>query len=350
MPTGYEVQMPGAIRRQGNKADALIKGSSLSEDTVIVSDTDMVSDNPVPVDFNPDMIESVETVNDGVATNQNVDEVATIRQQYSVLQGKYNAEVPRLTQENNDMRSQISTLIANQNALQTIVDTLSRTSDQPEKQDTATIALAINDVDPANFEGYGPEMSELATMANALKHELTEAKKELAFLRQEQGKTSKEVETQGQSQFISKKDNYFRDLDTAIPAWETINMDPIFLNWLAGQDGYTGRTKSNAIVAASEALNAPIVIRIFKDFLAETGYKIPAAASTPQYDINSLIVPNNQGNVVNDGNLNVNNNQRTVTAAQVDEAAKRFARGEIDEAAFNKISNAFQSQLSSGRR
>ena len=68
-------------------------------------------------------------------------------------------------------------------------------------------------------------------------------------------------------------------LDVQIPEWRDINLDDRFKQWLRLPNVYSGRIRHQMLSDAYQAANAPLVVQLFRDFIADeeaTGNSTPA--------------------------------------------------------------------------
>ena len=162
---------------------------------------------------------------------------------FKVLQGKYNAEVPRLHQEIRDMTSQMTTLQAQLD-----------TTPAPVVKDLEATDLNIED-----YAEYGAEFETLAKMVKTLTSQVETLNTENTSLKQS-------VDNVEVTQSNTVSDSFWRSLEEAVPDWETINSNPDFVQWLQEVDVVSGTTRQTHLNDASETLNARKTISIFKLF------------------------------------------------------------------------------------
>lgn len=122
----------------------------------------------------------------------------------------------------------------------------------------------ITEEDRAN---YGDELIDLARRAA-----MSSVSPELERLKKENETLTQRVQTTGRREL-------FGTLDSALPQWRAINNDARFKTWLRLPNVYTGQLRGNMLKAAVDGAQAPKVLALFKDFLAEataTGQMAPA--------------------------------------------------------------------------
>lgn len=137
---------------------------------------------------------------------------------------------------------------------------------------------------------YGPELIEFVQRAAR-----DAVEPEIAQTRNQVRQVSQRV-TQG------AQGDMMGTLDTQVPTWKEINVDPRFKSWCGSRDIYSGQVRGKLLNAAFAAADAPRVIAFFKGFLAEeqaTGQlpvpsapaAAPAAPREAAVSLDSLAAP-----------------------------------------------------------
>jgi hypothetical protein len=73
-------------------------------------------------------------------------------------------------------------------------------------------------------------------------------------------------------------------LDREVPEWRQINLDDRFKQWLRLPNIYSGRVRHQMLSDAYQAANAPLVVQLFRDFIADeeaTGNSSPVPSAEP---------------------------------------------------------------------
>lgn len=181
-------------------------------------------------------------------TNAITDE--TWEKKYYVLQGKFDAEVPRLHQQLREMQAQMQQIIADKAALE------AQKATEPQK-----IESLITEQDK---EAFGPDLIDLIDRA-------TESK--VATLREREAELMKEIgELKGklgdvtQRQGVSDQDRFLMGLGQQVPDWEVLNVDSGFLGWLQEVDPVYGLPRKVALQTAYENFDVNRVATIFKAY------------------------------------------------------------------------------------
>lgn len=186
-------------------------------------------------------------------------------QKYRTLDGKYNAEVPRLQSQNNELNSRLSDLEQRlQNAESQI----------PSPEEKKEMNKLLQDEE---IEDYGEDMIDVVKRAarEAMMPELNALREENESLRSQLGQVEGSVAA-------STQDKMFNALAQAVPNWSEINRDRGFLDWLAQPDVYSGVTRQELLTKAFDSGDAPRVILFFKGFIDEQTPKQEAPAAQPE--------------------------------------------------------------------
>lgn len=271
--------LPKAVQQQLEEADRLvatINGDKTGEDS---SETDPANENkdplvnvtrqedPPKIDPPPDNTVSQETKPVEVPDEK-------WSQKYHTLKGMYDAEVPRLHSQVREMQAQIQQLIADKAAIEA-----TKTAEVPK------VASLITDEDK---EAFGPDLIDLIERA-------TDSK--VASLRDREAQLMNEIkELKGQlgsvteRQVVSEKDRFLAGLSQQVPDWETLNVDPGFLEWLQEVDPVYGIPKNVALTNAYENGDVMRVANIFKTYKS-TLAPVPPKAKSNQQELQRQVAP-----------------------------------------------------------
>lgn len=156
-------------------------------------------------------------------------------ERYRVLQGKYDAEVPRLHEQVKYLTAQL--------------DALNAQRQPPAKQTESDYLAKIR-------EDYGDE---LAAPFEQLQAELVKLRNQMSQV----GQTREQM--------------YYQSLDTQVPDWQALNNDPGFLSWLDQVSPDTGVRRKEALDDAHRRLDAGRVGMIFKAYQAAQAKPVPSA-------------------------------------------------------------------------
>jgi len=190
---------------------------------------------------------------------------------YSVLQGKYDKEVPRLTYRIAFLENQIDDLkrqVAEPTASLASPNTMSAA------MNSAIGEMLRNSTDEKTktFRENFPDMFEfVANAADMIAGKTIQ-------------QTEKRLESVEQRNAVSAQEKFLTELGSKVPGWETICQEdpnwPVFLNAV---EPYSGKKKLDLLKDASQMWNYSTVINLLKDFQKEfgTGTHPPSNPLTP---------------------------------------------------------------------
>lgn len=150
-------------------------------------------------------------------------------QRYKSLQGHFNAEVPKLHQQNKELTKQLENLKAE----------LDQMKVKPQPVEKAEEQRLVTDSDE---ETYGADLIDLQRrvtrevmreFVNPLKADLAERDKKISALEAMLGKTGGDLATL----------TFEQRLERGIPDFDKINNDPKWIAWLDEKDAFTGEAR-----------------------------------------------------------------------------------------------------------
>lgn len=206
------------------------EAAETSEDTVITAPAEevvvVVEQTPVPVDDAP------------------AEETDSYEQKFKTLQGKYSAEVPRLSQQLRDMQAELEYLRTQRQG----------TEATGENPDTAVRPVASDDLDSllenARFEGDKAEAVRLAVLVR---------ERDRQVLRQE-------MEPIRQQILASVDERYVSELGSLATGWESLRGDPDFSTFLQQPAPFTGVPLSAILNQADSNRDSVRVAEIYNAF------------------------------------------------------------------------------------
>lgn len=193
----------------------------------------------------------------------------TFEQKYRSLQGKYNAEVPRLHADRRELTNrvqQLEQLIASMNAA-------------PAKaQEPAQKLVTEQDI-----EDYGDSID---VMRRVFREEMSSKDAEISDLRslvrQLQGTVVPQVQQLSQSHAVSNEQRFWADLQAAVPDWQEINTNKEFQSWLLEVDPLTNVPRQTYLDDAQRNLDARRVTNFFAAWKGMTGGQQARPTRGPQ--------------------------------------------------------------------
>lgn len=203
-------------------------------------------------------------------------------QKYRVLQGKYNAEVPRLQRTVNEQSSAIEQLRAQVTATQGMLAALGQGRvAAPVGQGSAPAAPAKL-VKDEEVKEFGEDLTDFIRRV-AQESVLPAVEKRLQPVQQQVEKATTDAATTAQEQARLAHERLLTTLDGEFAEWRQLNRDPQFLEWLAQPDPYSGAARQDLLSQAYERFDAPRIVAFFKGYRAEHAVVTPppAAAAAP---------------------------------------------------------------------
>lgn len=184
------------------------------------------------------------------------------RNRFSVMEGKYRAEVPRLQQQLNEASQRIKTL---ETELQ------ERSRQKPPGDDPSLSDGELFTEEERN------EYGELCPMIERVAQRIAqrEASESVKPVRET-------VQQQHQESRSERVARFWADLRDEVSDWDSINESKEFEQYLLQTDPFSGRTRNELLQDAQQQLDVHRVIRFFKDFKSQQG--VPERPN-PQEDI-----------------------------------------------------------------
>lgn len=190
-------------------------------------------------------LDSSNAVTDPVDDTPPEPSVEDYETKFKVLQGKYNAEVPRLSaelREKNDVVQDLQTQLVSKNKPAPVAKDLESTNLNPEA-----------------FAEYDPEVQDLVKAVTYLTDKVDSLTTENTNLKES-------VANVESTQSHTVQNDFITSLERAVPEWDTINKNPDFIQWLQEVEPISGSTRQQHLDNAAETLNANKAITIFEQF------------------------------------------------------------------------------------
>lgn len=196
-------------------------------------------------------------------------EPADIQHKFDVLQGKYDAEVPRLSAENKQLRDHSVELGQIIGTLQGEVEKLKTgqvTQEQPVVDTGQVVRQFLNEEEIEELQATIDPKLLGKIIDGVVKSQVQPLEQSVGSVRDTQFQTAEDV---------------FWDKVNAIPDVSKINHDPGFNGWLDQKAPYTHRTRRQVLQEAQERLDAATVVELFNDFTSTAGAVIAQGAVPP---------------------------------------------------------------------
>lgn len=273
--------VPKAVEEQAKEADEMLK--KLNEPSQEAENTDGGEETPADAPASDESAgQAQETVEGSKTAAEKPEakpeaadprdvELEKLKHSYSVLQGKYNAEVPRLYQRIKDLEG-------------------ARESDASKKPEDAP---------------QEPAPKNLATVIAKLKEDYGEdfAGSVQLLIREELGTAMKGVMTEVDkvkgTVAKTREEKFLEKLTEEVPNWQQIYNDPDFGNFLDQEDAYSGKTLRDLAVEANQSLDAKRLAKFYKAFNSSKQPVVKtetAPEEKPRDKREALITPAASGN------------------------------------------------------
>lgn len=193
-----------------------------------------------------------------------------IVQKYKTLQGMYNAEVPRLHQQNREMAQRVQ-------QMEQLLASLSAQQKTAVQQPEQTLSKYITDDD---VQEYGDSIE---IMRKVSKEEVGALLQRIAqlegMLHQMQSSVVPQVQNLAHRQNVTAEQQFWSDLSSMIPNFREINGNEGFQQWLLEVDPLTNITRQTYLEDAQRNNNARRVANFFYTWLEKSG-QAPVAQSS----------------------------------------------------------------------
>jgi hypothetical protein len=194
------------------------------------------------------------------------------RKKYEVLQGKYNAEVPRLSKQVRGLNEELD-------RVRTILASRQESPAAPAIQNTVANSATANFktlLTPQEVEDYGEDL--IAVVKKAAKEELLP---EIEMLKNENKHLKEVVGTVNEKVTVSDRQRVFVKLSEQVKDWQKINEDEAFLSWLNQVDPYSGQRRQVLLNNAFNSNDADRVTAFFTGYLQEHAAVEPTLTEAP---------------------------------------------------------------------
>ncbi len=205
-------------------------------------------------------------------------------QKYKVLQGKYNAEVPRLQRQVNEQNSTIEQLKQQMTATQGMLAAFAQNRvAAPAGQGPAPAAPASL-VKDEEVKEFGEDLTDFIGRV-AEQRLMGRIDQKIQPVQQQVNEVRHTAAQVAQATTETAHERLMATLDKSVEGWRQQNSDPLFLEWLAQLDPFSGVERGKLLAQAYERFDAPRVAAFFKGYRNEHAVVTPpaaAAAPAPQ--------------------------------------------------------------------
>jgi|SRR5262245_6237337 len=205
-------------------------------------------------------------------------------QKYKVLQGKYNAEVPRLQTQVRESVENIRNLQQQLTATQNLLASLSAQRETaPAQPSQATPPAPTKLVKDEEVREFGPDLIDVMRRVVREEHAtlLPEIDRRVAPVAQQVGQVAQAAQQIGARVAQSDQQSVLALLASAVPNWQELNEDAGFLEWLDQVDPFSGHQRGAMLKQAYKAHDGSRVVAFFTGYLKEHAAVTPPAAPAP---------------------------------------------------------------------
>ena len=259
-----DVKIPEQIQKQGEEADKLWEKQHGKTEIAPVNDEETKKEEERLAEEQAELkrVEEEEGVEKEEAVKaKKLEELPDFKHKFDVLQGKYDAEVPRLINENKRLRDHSLELSQIISTLQVEVEKI-KTKEPEKKQDIKSFLTQ-------------EEVEELESVIEpSLLNKVIDG-----IVAERLRSVEQSVSSVQSTQIQTAEDIFWSKVDT-IPNWQETNNDPAFKDeYLNSKAPYTNLTLRQILTDAQKRLDAGTVIEIFNNF---PGTKKPKATLKPK--------------------------------------------------------------------
>lgn len=223
-------------------------------------------------------------------------------QKYKVLQGKYNAEVPRLQNQVREQQTQLQSFQSQLTATQNLLASLSAQRETaPAASQPATPPPVTKLVKDEEVREFGADLIDV--MRRVVREEqatlLPEIDRRVAPVAQRVDQVAQAAQHVGARVAQNDQQSVLAMLAAAVPNWQEMNEDPGFLEWLDQVDPFSGAQRGALLKQAYKAHDGSRVVAFFSGYLKEHAAVTPpatpkppaAAPAAPQRNLEQLVAP-----------------------------------------------------------
>lgn len=219
---------------------------------------------------------------------------------YKVLQGKYNAEVPRLQNQVRELTDMTRNLRDQVTATQNLLASFS--AQQTPAPAPATPAAPKRLVSDEETKQFGPDLIDVMrrvaqeTLLPVIDQRV-ESRIAPVTARVEQAANTAAAATKRAAQ--NDQASVLALLDAKVPTWRELNEDAAFLEWLDQVDPFSGHPRGALLEQAFKVYDGPRVVAFFRGYLNEHAALNPppaptaagASAPKPQKELKDFVAP-----------------------------------------------------------
>jgi hypothetical protein len=180
-------------------------------------------------------------------------------QKYQTLQGMYNADVPRLNAQNQELGQRV-------HQMEQLIATM-QAAPPPAAPLPPVSVLTADEIDE-----YGESIDIMRKVSQEVAGRYQQRIDRLeATIQQLQGSVVPRVEQLANRQAQSAEQSFWAELQSTIPDWRAVNDNQAFQNWLLEVDPLSGLTRQTYLDDAQRNLDAVRVASFFRSWQTTSG-------------------------------------------------------------------------------
>ena len=267
VPVDPNVRVPDHVRRAAEEAEAIYKRAYPTEVPAEVkpepaAPAPVAQEQPAPAaEAQPEQVpQQAQPEHTPLKPGEENISAEEWRHRFLSMQGRYNSAAKQIGSMEQQMQELGQELVRTQNMI-------AHAQAQPQQQAAPQRPAHGNLITDEDRQNYGDDLIDLARRAA-----MDSVQPQLSHLEEENKRLTNQVRN-------TAKRELFITLDGKLPNWRAINNSIQFKSWLRLPNLYTGRIRGQMLQDGVAGANAPVVIQLFKDFLAEanaTGQMVPA--------------------------------------------------------------------------
>lgn len=226
------------------------------------------------------------------------------KQKYMVLQGKYDAEVPRLHQQVDDLNEQLETLAE---SLASLKNSRPSAHDPNPSGDVNSAIEVLRSEYPDAYKGI------IALIESSVTSRVEGAVSPIRSKVDSHVSETKE----------EKKRKFYSALGKAVSDWRAINTDPEFIEWLQVIDRFQTQSRYDQLKAAFDSFDAGRVAEFFD------AYKVEKKKADPEVDDDDESFEPNTSSSRAPAIKPMSVDGKEITRAFIADFYRRAARGEF---------------------
>lgn len=266
-----DVRLPKAVRQAGEAADKkmeeLIAATKPVGEKTGVETPVQALDKETPQEPKP-------------AAPQDPQE--DFKQKYYILQGKYNAEIPQLSHQLRQLQSEIATLRAENQRL------LTTPPEAPKVETPTALPAQLVEIRNQIAEEYDDRLADL----------MVKLAQTFAQQKAPAGPASDIVSRIDRLEVRNEKtekERHWDFIDSTVPDWREININPEFHAWLDELDPLVGRTRQELLKEANDSLESRRVTMFFQLFKQHKAALASTQAPGRREKLEGKVTPQSQG-------------------------------------------------------